>query len=191
MRKKLPVLDRTRSIEVQNNNPGAGRYENPEAMSPSGRYSVSKHKGTGASLFNPKRSTRFFEFSISFFTKKIQTPGLEIMKRSADSATRGITQYPGSKATGRDCLTRTRGRTSSTSGRGRTETQVLVPTVPPRISGTTTATSMERLEPFPTWGRPVRFQGHRECQAKTNYDVNNSYIFTRDSTKFAQKINHY
>ena len=65
MRKKLPMIDRTMSIEVQNHNPGAGRYENPETLSAVGRYSVSKHKGTGAALFNPKRSIRFFEFSIS------------------------------------------------------------------------------------------------------------------------------
>ncbi len=60
MRKKLPMLDRTRSIDSQNNNPGAGRYENPEALSPTGRYSVSKHKGTGTTLFPPQRSSRFF-----------------------------------------------------------------------------------------------------------------------------------
>ena len=64
MRKKLPFIDRTMSIESQNRNPGAGRYENPESLSATGRYSVGKHKGTGASLFNPKRSGRFFEFSI-------------------------------------------------------------------------------------------------------------------------------
>jgi len=67
MRKKLPVIDRTMSIESQNHNPGAGRYENPEALSARGRYSVSKHKGTGATLFNPKSSDRFFQFSIFNF----------------------------------------------------------------------------------------------------------------------------
>jgi hypothetical protein len=73
MRKKLPMLDRTMSIDAQNSNPGAGRYENPESLSPSGRYSVSKHKGTGAALFNPKRSSRFFEFSTFSFTQKMST----------------------------------------------------------------------------------------------------------------------
>lgn len=66
MRRKLPVIDRTMSIEPQNANPGAGRYDNPEALSPRGRYSVSKHKGTGAALFNPKRSVRFFQFRTAF-----------------------------------------------------------------------------------------------------------------------------
>jgi hypothetical protein len=42
------------SIEPQNQNPGAGRYENPEALSPKGKYTVSKHKGTGATTFNQK-----------------------------------------------------------------------------------------------------------------------------------------
>ena len=51
------------TIEAQNDNPGSGAYENPEALSPRGRYSVSKHKGTGATLFNPRRSQRFFQFS--------------------------------------------------------------------------------------------------------------------------------
>ena len=63
MRKKTKVIDKTMSIESQNENPGSGRYENPEALSPRGNYMVSKHKGTGATLFNPKRSVRFFEFS--------------------------------------------------------------------------------------------------------------------------------
>jgi hypothetical protein len=70
------------SIEPQNVYPGAGRYENPEALSPRGRYSVSKHKGTGATLFNPKSSTRFFEFSITLFTQKTLTLDLESMKKS-------------------------------------------------------------------------------------------------------------
>lgn len=48
------------TIENQNNNPGAGTYEDPEALSPRGKYTVSKHKGTGATLINPKRSVRFF-----------------------------------------------------------------------------------------------------------------------------------
>jgi hypothetical protein len=63
MRPKTRTLDKTMSIEAQNENPGAGRYENPEAFSPTGNYTVSKHKGTGATTFNPKRSIRFFEFS--------------------------------------------------------------------------------------------------------------------------------
>lgn len=60
MRPKTRTLDKTMSIEPQNNNPGAGRYQNPEALSGIGRYSLAKHKGTGAALFNPKRSIRFF-----------------------------------------------------------------------------------------------------------------------------------
>lgn len=71
MRSKLPVIDRTMSIQPQNNYPGAGRYEDPEALSPRGRYSVSKHKGTGATLFNPKRSERFFEFSNYLIIQKM------------------------------------------------------------------------------------------------------------------------
>ncbi len=66
MRSKTRTLDKTMSIEPQNNNPPPGNYENPEALSPSGRYTVSKHKGTGATTFNPRRSIRFFEFS-NFF----------------------------------------------------------------------------------------------------------------------------
>jgi hypothetical protein len=75
MRKRLPVIDRTMSIDVQNHNPGAGRYENPEILSPIGRYSVSKHRGTGATLFNPKRSSRFFEFSTNLFDIENTNPG--------------------------------------------------------------------------------------------------------------------
>ena len=75
MRRKLPAIDRTMSIEPQNLNPGAGRYENPEALSPRGSYSVSKHKGTGATLFNPKRSERFFQFRNSRPTQKMPTLG--------------------------------------------------------------------------------------------------------------------
>jgi hypothetical protein len=75
MRSRLPVIDRTMSIESQNINPGAGRYEDPEALSPRGRYSVSKHKGTGSVLFNPKRSSRFFEFSKYLSYKENVNPG--------------------------------------------------------------------------------------------------------------------
>lgn len=63
MRSKTKIIDKTMSIESQNNFPGAGRYQNPQALSPRGKYSVSKHKGTGATLFNPRRSIRFFQFS--------------------------------------------------------------------------------------------------------------------------------
>jgi len=62
MRKKLTVINKTMSIEPQNNNPGAGRYENPEALSPRGKYSLSKHHGTGATVFSPRSSVRFFQF---------------------------------------------------------------------------------------------------------------------------------
>lgn len=84
MRKKLPVINKTMSIDPQNNNPGSGRYENPESLSPTGRYSVSKHKGTGATLFNPKRSTRFFEFSMYIFTKKMSTQVLATTRKSTN-----------------------------------------------------------------------------------------------------------
>lgn len=60
MRQKTRTIDKTMSIDSQNENPGAGSYENPEALSPRGKYGVSKHKGTGATLFNPKSSVRFF-----------------------------------------------------------------------------------------------------------------------------------
>ena len=60
---KTKTIDKTMSIEPQNHFPGAGTYENPQALSPRGNYMVSKHRGTGASLFNPRRSVRFFEFS--------------------------------------------------------------------------------------------------------------------------------
>ncbi len=72
MRRKLPALSKTMSIDPQNNNPGAGKYENPEAMTPRGNYSVGKHKGTGATMFNPKSSTRFFEFSTKAIIRKPQ-----------------------------------------------------------------------------------------------------------------------
>ena len=60
MRPKLKVIDKTMSIESQNDNPGAGRYENPEALSPRGNYFVSKHKKTSYTKFNPPSSIRFF-----------------------------------------------------------------------------------------------------------------------------------
>ena len=64
MRKKTKTIDKTMSIESQNDNPGSGTYENPERLSAKGKYTVSKHKGTGATLFNPRSSVRFFQFSI-------------------------------------------------------------------------------------------------------------------------------
>lgn len=80
MRKKLPVIDRTMSIESQNANPGSGQYEDPEALSPRGRYSISKHKGTGAALFNPKRSIRFFQFRILFlYIRKCESWSREVL----------------------------------------------------------------------------------------------------------------
>ena len=66
LRKKTKVIDKTMSIESQNINPGAGSYEDPEKLSPRGKYTLSKHKGTGATLFNPKKSIRFFQFSILY-----------------------------------------------------------------------------------------------------------------------------
>jgi hypothetical protein len=44
-------------------------------MSPSGRYHVAKHKGTGSSTFNPKSSVRFFGFSTFHFYIENDTPG--------------------------------------------------------------------------------------------------------------------
>ena len=63
MRRKLKVIDKTMSIESQNDNPGSGAYENPEALSPRSRYPVGKHRNTSITKFNPRRSTRFFDFS--------------------------------------------------------------------------------------------------------------------------------
>ena len=60
MRKKLKVIDKKMSIEPQNENPGAGSYENPEALSPRGNYFVTKHKSTSITKFNPRSSQRFF-----------------------------------------------------------------------------------------------------------------------------------
>jgi hypothetical protein len=75
MRPKTRTIDKTMSIEPQNINPGAGRYENPEAFSPTGRYSVSKNRNSGATLFNPKRSIRFFDFSkLSIYLENVN-PG--------------------------------------------------------------------------------------------------------------------
>ena len=71
MRKKLKVIDKKMSIEPQNDNPGAGRYENPEALSPRGNYFVTKHKSTGITKFNPRSSQRFFDFSIKSDIQKM------------------------------------------------------------------------------------------------------------------------
>ena len=75
MRKKLPNINRTMSIDAQNNNPGAGRYEDPEKMSSIGRYSVAKHRGSGATTFNPKSSDRFFQFSTFSVIQENVNPG--------------------------------------------------------------------------------------------------------------------
>ena len=69
------------SIESQNDNPGAGRYENPEALSPRGHYGVSKHRDTGMTKFNPRRSQRFFQFRIKKLTQRILTQAqVDMMK---------------------------------------------------------------------------------------------------------------
>jgi hypothetical protein len=68
MRKRLAVIDKKMSIEPQNENPGAGTYENPEALSPTGKYFVDKHQSTSYTRFNPRSSQRFFEFSTPSFT---------------------------------------------------------------------------------------------------------------------------
>ena len=82
MRKKTKVIDKTMTIENQNDNPGSGTYENPEALSPKGKYYMSKHKGTGATLFNPKRSIRFFQLSIlSLIIKKMKFLDQEDIKK--------------------------------------------------------------------------------------------------------------
>jgi hypothetical protein len=75
MRKKLKVIDKKMSIEAQNDNPGAGRYENPEALSPRGNYFVTKHKSTGMTKFNPRSSQRFFQFSTSSINEENLNPG--------------------------------------------------------------------------------------------------------------------
>lgn len=63
LRDRTRMSDKKFTLDSQNDNPGPGRYEDPEALSPKGKYAVSKHQGTGATLFNPKRSQRFFQFS--------------------------------------------------------------------------------------------------------------------------------
>ena len=69
------MLDKKYTIDSQNNNPGPGKYEDPEALAPAGKYTVSKHAGTGATLFNPRRSVRFFEFSTCCCDVENQNPG--------------------------------------------------------------------------------------------------------------------
>lgn len=60
LRDRTKMLDKKFTIDSQNINPGPGRYEDPEALSPTGKYTTAKHSGTGATLFNPRRSVRFF-----------------------------------------------------------------------------------------------------------------------------------
>ena len=86
------------SIESQNRNPGAGRYENPEAFSSIGRYSVSKHRGSGATTFNPKRSDRFFEFSTDNFILENKNPGpgnYEQVSQLNDKGSYTLTRFQG------------------------------------------------------------------------------------------------
>lgn len=72
------------SIEPQNENPGAGTYENPEALSPRGQYSTSKHRGTSYTKFNPRRSQRFFQFSMNVSMKKISIRDPADMTKSTE-----------------------------------------------------------------------------------------------------------
>lgn len=62
-RKRTKPTNRVNTIESQNENPGPGAYENPEALNSSGSYIVSKHAGSGTTKFNPKHSKRFAEMS--------------------------------------------------------------------------------------------------------------------------------
>jgi len=62
-RKRTKPTNRINTIESQNDYPGPGTYENPEALNSSGHYVVSKHTGSGTTKFNPKHSKRFVEMS--------------------------------------------------------------------------------------------------------------------------------
>ena len=75
MKLKTKTIDKTMSIDSQNNNPGPGNYENPESLSARGSYGVSKHRGTGATIFNPRKSQRFFQFSKYTFDLENLNPG--------------------------------------------------------------------------------------------------------------------
>jgi hypothetical protein len=151
MRRRLPVIDRTMSIEPQNVNPGAGRYENPEALSPRGRYSVSKHKGTGASLFNPKRSVRFFQFRTPFSMQPTTIPALESTRRSTIFQTAGTIRSPTLRDGASASSTRNTVWCSLRRRPKRTKTQALEPTELLRILDTTMEMSIIRLEQLPIW----------------------------------------
>ena len=86
------------SIESQNDNPGAGAYENPEALSPRGHYGVSKHRDTGMTKFNPRRSQRFFQFRNQKDNSENLNPGpgrYDEINRMSDSG-----KYPLSQSFG-------------------------------------------------------------------------------------------
>lgn len=151
MRRRLPVIDRTMSIEPQNANPGAGRYENPEALSPRGRYSVSKHKGTGAALFNPKRSVRFFQFRTPSPIQPTTIQVLASTRRSTIFQTAGTIRSPTRRAGASASSTRNRAWCSSRRRPKKTGIQVQEHIGPLRILDTTMGTSITRLEPSPIW----------------------------------------
>lgn len=155
MRRKLPVIDRTMSIEPQNINPGAGRYENPEALSPRGRYSVSKHKGTGASLFNPKRSVRFFQFRTPFPMQPTTILDPESMRRLTIFRTAGtirsLTLKDGESAFSTGSIVWCSSRRRPT----RTRTQGLEHIAHHLSSDTTMGMSTIRQEPLPIWYQEI------------------------------------
>jgi hypothetical protein len=66
MRQKTKI-NSTITINSKDITPGPGKYENPEALSPKGVYLVTKHRGTGATKFNPPSSKRFIKDSINIY----------------------------------------------------------------------------------------------------------------------------
>jgi hypothetical protein len=63
IRTRTRLLDKKMTLDPQNNNPGPGEYEDPEALSSKGKYSVSKHHGVGAPILSSKSPKRFSDFS--------------------------------------------------------------------------------------------------------------------------------
>lgn len=63
MRQRTKIIDKgiikiilVQSVEPQNNFPGPGNYEQPEATNPKGTYYITKFQNSGARYFNPKSS---------------------------------------------------------------------------------------------------------------------------------------
>lgn len=86
------------TLEPQNSNPGPGDYENPETLSPKGKYSVSKHQGVGSPLYSPKSQKRFADFSNPKFYSGNEVPGPGNYK--VPEALNSNSKYVNSKHTG-------------------------------------------------------------------------------------------